>query len=133
MAQEIVEFVLEPDDVRELDRLAGVHTDGDRAALLREAMRIMAAQDRAERLQRLQARIHASTGRTNLSEQDDDRPEMPSGLAAAVLEARAVTTACDATPLEAMDAFFYARGYNDLRFILEDLLTALEGLLGHSR
>lgn len=133
MAQEIVEFVLETDEVLELDRLAGIHTDGDRAALLSEAIRIMAAQERAERLQRLQARIHATTGRTNLSVDFDDPPQTPSGLAATILEARAVITACDATPLDEMDAFFYARGYNKLRFALENLLTAFEGRLGHSR
>lgn len=62
MANEIVEFVLESDDVIELDRLAVIYADGDRDALLREAIGIMAAQERAERLQRLQARIHASIG-----------------------------------------------------------------------
>lgn len=133
MAQEIVEFVLEADDMLELDRLAGIHTDGDRTALLREAIRVMAAQERAVRLQRLQARIHAATGETNLSEDIDDLPQTPSALAAAILEARAVTTACDATPLDEMGAIFYARSYNELRLALEDLLTALEGHLGHSR
>lgn len=133
MAQEIVEFVLDADEVLELDRLAGIHTDGDRAALLREAIRIMVAQERAERLQRLQERIHATTGRTNLSGDFDGLPQTPSGLVAAIRKARAVTTACDATPLDDMDAFFYARGYNELRFALEDLLTALAGRLGHSR
>lgn len=62
MTGETVEFVLETDDVIELDRLARIYTEGDRDALLREAIRIMAARERAERLQRLQARIHASVG-----------------------------------------------------------------------
>ncbi len=60
MTSEIVEFVLSSEDVIELDRLAALYTGGDRDALLREAIRIMAAQERAERLQRLQARVHAS-------------------------------------------------------------------------
>lgn len=130
MAQEIVDFVLEADDVLELDRLAGIHTAGDRATLFREAIRIMAAQERAARLQRLQARIHAATGVRGLSEDVDDLPQTPSRLTAAILEARAVITACDATPLDDMDAFFYARGYNELRFAVEDLLAAIEGHLG---
>lgn len=62
MTSETVEFCLETDDVIEFDRLAGIYTDGDREALLREAIRIMAARERAERLQRIQARIHASVG-----------------------------------------------------------------------
>lgn len=62
MTSEIVEFALDPDDVTELDRLARIYSEGDRDALLREAIRIMAVRERAERLQRLQARIHASVG-----------------------------------------------------------------------
>lgn len=62
MTSAIVEFVLDGDDVIELDRLAGIYTGGDRDALLREAIRVMAARDRAERLRRLQTRIHASVG-----------------------------------------------------------------------
>lgn len=62
MASEIVEFVVDSMDVIELDRLAALYTSGDRDALLREAIRVMAARERAERLQRLQARIHAGTG-----------------------------------------------------------------------
>lgn len=50
MTTEIVEFSLEPDDVVALDRLAEIYTDGNRDALLREAIRIMASQERAERL-----------------------------------------------------------------------------------
>ncbi|MFT4213358.1 MAG: hypothetical protein QM622_01075 [Microbacterium sp.] len=56
MTTEIVEFDLEPDDVIELDRLAGIYTDGDRDALLREAIRIMAARERVARLESVQAR-----------------------------------------------------------------------------
>lgn len=62
MTGETVEFVLETDEVIEIDRLAEIYTEGDRDALLREAIRIMAARERAERLQRLQARIHTSIG-----------------------------------------------------------------------
>lgn len=65
MADEIIEIVLDADDVTELDRLALLYTYGDRDALLREAIRIMGAQDRAERLQRLQARIHAAVNRSS--------------------------------------------------------------------
>lgn len=62
MTTEIVEFSLEPDDVVALDRLAEIYTDGNRDALLREAIRIMASQERAERLRLLQERIHAGIG-----------------------------------------------------------------------
>lgn len=65
MADEIIEFALDANDVTELDRLALLYTDGDRDALLREAIRIMAARERAERLQRLQARIHAAVNRSS--------------------------------------------------------------------
>lgn len=65
MADEIIEFALDAGDVRELDRLALLYTDGDRDALLREAIRIMGARERAERLQRLQARIHATVNRSS--------------------------------------------------------------------
>lgn len=128
-----VEFVLESDDVLEFDRLAGIYAGGNRNALLHEAIRIMATRDRAERLQRLQARIHATIGGPRLPEEVDDLPHTPSVLAAASLEARAIIAACDATPLDEMDVFFYSRGYNELRFVLEDLLTAIEVHLAHSR
>ena len=58
MSSENVEFSLAPHEVAELDRLAAIYADGDRDELLREAMRFMASRERAERLQRLQARVH---------------------------------------------------------------------------
>lgn len=45
-------------DVAELDRLAAIYADGDRDAFLRDAIRFMASRERAERLQRIQARAH---------------------------------------------------------------------------
>lgn len=133
MTGEAVEFVLESDDVLEFDRLAGIYTGGDRNALLQEAIRIMATRERVERLQRLQARIHTSTGRPSLSEEVDHRPDTRPTLTAAIREARAVITACDEAPVDEMDVFFYTRGYNALRFALQDLLTAIEVHLGPSR
>lgn len=133
MTGQTVEFVLELDDVLEFDRLAGIYAGGDRNALLHEAIRIMATRDRAERLQRLQAGIHATIGGPSLSEELDHRPDTRPTLTAASREARAVITACDDAPADEMDVFFYARGYNALRFALEDLLTAIEVHLGPSR
>ncbi|GAA4056939.1 hypothetical protein GCM10023065_02110 [Microbacterium laevaniformans] len=133
MTGKSVEFVLESDDVLEFDRLAGIHTGGDRNALLHQAIRIMATRDRAERLQRLQARIHATIGRPSLSEEVNHCPDTSPTLTASIREARAVITACDDAPVDEMDVFFYARGYNALRFALEDLLTAIDLHLGQSR
>lgn len=45
------EYVVLDVDVVELDRLAAIYTGGDRDAFLREAIRVMAARDRAERRQ----------------------------------------------------------------------------------
>lgn len=58
MRGEIVEFSMDSHEVAELDRLADIYADGDRDALLREAIRFMASRERAERLQRIQARVH---------------------------------------------------------------------------
>ena len=126
MTGEAVEFVLESDDVLEFDRLAGIYTGGDRDALLHEAIRIMGARERVGRLQRLQARIHTSTGGPSLSVEVDHRSDTRPKLTVAIREARAVIAACDDAPVDEMDVFFYARGYNALRFALEDLLTAID-------
>ena len=58
MSGEIVEFSMDSHEVAELDRLADIYADGDRDALLREAIHFMASRERAERLQRIQARVH---------------------------------------------------------------------------
>lgn len=118
MTEETVEFVLESDDALELDRLAGIYTGGDHNALLHEAIRIMATRERVERLQRLQTRIHVTTGGPRRTEEVDDLPDAPSRLTAAIRGAWAVISACDDAPADEMDVFFYARGYNALRFAL---------------
>lgn len=93
-----VEFVLESDDVLEFDRPAGIYTGRDRNALLHEAIRIMATRDRAERLQRLQARIHATIGGPSRSEEVNHCPDTSPTLTASIREARAAITACDYAP-----------------------------------
>ena len=62
MAAEIIEFAIQPEDKAELDRLVSIIAGGDRSKFLREAVRVMAARERAERLQQVQAAIHAQTG-----------------------------------------------------------------------
>lgn len=49
MATEIVQFVVEGEDRAELDRLVDHFGEGDRAAFLREVIRVMADRERAER------------------------------------------------------------------------------------
>lgn len=51
MTSDSPEFVVIDVDVAELDRLAAIYAGGDRDAFLREAVRMMAALERAEALQ----------------------------------------------------------------------------------
>lgn len=54
MAAETIGFAIQPEDRAELDRLVAIYGDGNRSAFLREAIRIMAARERAERFARIQ-------------------------------------------------------------------------------
>jgi hypothetical protein len=74
MSGEIVEFSMDSLEVAELDRLAAIYAGGDRDALLREAMRFMASRERAERLQRIQARVHDTIHAPSTVDCDDADP-----------------------------------------------------------
>lgn len=69
MAAETIGFAVQPEDKPELERLVNIYGHGNRSEFLREAMRVMAARDRAERLQGLQQRMHAAAGGPRSSEQ----------------------------------------------------------------
>lgn len=53
MAAETIGFAVQPEDKQLLDHLVQVYGNGNRSAFLREAIRVMAARERAERLDRL--------------------------------------------------------------------------------
>lgn len=63
MAAETVGFAVQEEDRPELDRLVDHFGGGNRSKFLREAIKVMAIQERAERLRRFQARAHEQTGR----------------------------------------------------------------------
>lgn len=50
MAAETIGFAIQPEDKPELERLVQIYGNGNRSEFLREAIRTMAARDRAERL-----------------------------------------------------------------------------------
>ena len=62
MAAETIGFAIQPEDRSELDRLVEHYGNGNRSEFLRAAIRVMAARERAERLQRIQARVHQQIG-----------------------------------------------------------------------
>ena len=74
MSGEIVEFSMDSHDVVELDRLAAIYSVGDRNAFLREAIRFIASRERAERLQRIQTRIHDTIHPPSTADGDDSDP-----------------------------------------------------------
>lgn len=53
MAAETIGFAVQPEDKPELQRLVDIYGNGNRSEFLREAMRTMAARERAERLDQL--------------------------------------------------------------------------------
>lgn len=63
MSAETVGFAVRAEDRPELDRLVNHFGGGNRSKFLREALRVMAIQERAERLRTLQAQAHEQTGR----------------------------------------------------------------------
>lgn len=62
MAAETIGFAVREEDRPELDRLVEYFGGGNRSKFLREAIKVMAIQERAERLRRIQAQAHQETG-----------------------------------------------------------------------
>ena len=62
MAVKTVGFAIADDDRPLLDRLVERYGHGNRSEFLRAAMKIMAAEERAERLRALQDRVHTQAG-----------------------------------------------------------------------
>ena len=60
MAAETIGFAIQPEDRSELDELVEYFGNGNRSQFLREALRVMAARKRAERLARVQQNMHDS-------------------------------------------------------------------------
>jgi len=63
MAAHMVGFAVADGDRPLLDRLVERYGHGNRSEFLRVAMRVMAAQERTERLRDLQVRVHVKVGR----------------------------------------------------------------------
>jgi Arc/MetJ-type ribon-helix-helix transcriptional regulator len=76
-----VGFAVADGDRPLLDRLVERYGHGNRSEFLRVAMRVMAAEERAERLRDIQARAHAQTKRIYTPDEVND-------LVAAVLKRR---------------------------------------------
>lgn len=81
MAAQTVGFAVADSDRPLLDRLVERFGHGNRSEFLRVAMRVMAAEERAERLRDIQTRAHTQTGRVYTAAEVND-------LIAAVLKAR---------------------------------------------
>ena len=62
MAVKTVGFAIADDDRPLLERLVERYGHGNRSEFLRAAMKIMAAEERAERLRSIQDRVHAQAG-----------------------------------------------------------------------
>jgi len=63
MAARTVGFAVAAEDQARLERLVDRFGRGNRSEFLRQAMRVMSVQDRAERLRSIQSRAHSSIGR----------------------------------------------------------------------
>jgi Arc/MetJ-type ribon-helix-helix transcriptional regulator len=81
MVAQTVGFAVADDDRPLLERLVERFGHGNRSEFLRVAMRVMAAEERAERLRDIQARAHAQTGRVYTAAEVNE-------LVAAVLKRR---------------------------------------------
>lgn len=81
MAVKTVGFAVADDDRPLLDRLVERYGNGNRSEFLRAAMKVMAAEERAERLRGLQKRVHAQVGRAY-------SPDQVSELVRKVLKSR---------------------------------------------
>jgi Arc/MetJ-type ribon-helix-helix transcriptional regulator len=67
-----VGFAVADNDRPALDRLVERYGRGNRSEFLRVAMRVMAAEERAERLRDLQERAHAQVGRVYTPDEVND-------------------------------------------------------------
>jgi len=72
MAAQTVGFAVADDDRPLLDRLVDRYGHGNRSEFLRVAMRVMAAEERAERLRDLQVRVQADVGRVYTADEVTD-------------------------------------------------------------
>lgn len=72
MAAQTVGFAVADDDRPMLDRLVDRYGHGNRSEFLRVAMRVMAAEERAERLRDVQVQAHAQIGRVYTAEEVND-------------------------------------------------------------
>ena len=72
VAAQTVGFAVADNDRALLDRLVERYGHGNRSEFLRVAMRVMAAEERAERLRDIQARTHAQTGRVYTADEVHD-------------------------------------------------------------
>jgi hypothetical protein len=63
VAAETIGFAVQVEDRPELDRLVEYFGQGNRSKFLREAIKVMAVQERAERLRLIQAEMHQELGR----------------------------------------------------------------------
>lgn len=72
MSAHTVGFAVADGDRPLLDRLVDRYGHGNRSEFLRVAMRVMAAEERAERLRSLQARVHAEAGRAYTTDEVTD-------------------------------------------------------------
>jgi hypothetical protein len=72
MAAQTVGFAVADDDRPLLDRLVERYGHGNRSEFLPVAMRVMAAEERAERLRDIQARAHAQLGRVFTADEVND-------------------------------------------------------------
>jgi Arc/MetJ-type ribon-helix-helix transcriptional regulator len=72
MTARTVGFAVADEDRPLLDRLVERFGNGNRSEFLRAAMRVMAAEERAERLRELQTEIHTEIGRTYTAQEVND-------------------------------------------------------------
>lgn len=72
MTAQTVGFAVADGDRPLLDRLVERYGRGNRSEFLRVAMRVMAAEERAERLRDLQTRVHAQVGRVYTADEVND-------------------------------------------------------------
>lgn len=72
MAATTVGFAVADEDRPLLDRLVDRYGQGNRSEFLRAAMKVMAAEERAERLRRVQAKAHLEVGRVFTPDEVND-------------------------------------------------------------
>jgi len=72
MAARTVGFAVADEDRPLLDRLVDRYGGGNRSEFLRRAMRVMAAEERADRLRGIQARAHSAAGRNYTADEVND-------------------------------------------------------------